>query len=224
MSKSKGNLVAPDEYIKAFGADTLRMYLMFLGPFDQGGNFQDKSIIGISRFLKRVWTVTHKTTGGKTKTIFRELNQHLQATVRKVSKDIPELKFNTAIAAMMEFLNSWEANVEKAPDEVPHVFLRLLAPFAPHMPEELWVNVLKDKFSIHQAPWPEFDASTLEQKVFTIPVTVNGRVRDTIEVPSTATEEEVLSEALKRPKIKAWVPGEPQRTIYVPGRVLNIVT
>lgn len=222
ISKSKGNVVVPDAYIKALGADTLRTYLMFLGPFDQGGNFQDKGIAGITRFLKRTWHLTHDAAKRK-KTTDEDVVHRLHLTVRKVSNDLTLLKYNTAIASMMEFINIWEARREGVGADVAKVFLQLLAPFAPHMAEELWVEVLRETFSIHTSSWPVHDERAVEQKRVIIPITINGRVRDEIEVASDALEAEVVAQALKRDKVKLWV-SQPKRTVYVPGRVLNIVT
>ena len=223
MSKSKGNVVVPDAYIKAFGADTLRTYLMFIGPFEQGGDFQDRSIAGVSRFLKRVRHLTLESAKRK-HTTSKTLTRDLHATIKKVTADIPSLKYNTAIAAMMEFVNAWEDEKTHAGSDIAAPFLQLLAPVAPHLTEELWVNVLKNKFSIHQSLWPLHDETVLQTQMAVIPVTVNGKVRDQIAVRSGASEAEVVAEALKREKIKHWVTKAPKRSIYVAGRVLNIVT
>jgi leucyl-tRNA synthetase len=224
MSKSRGNIVVPDNYIKAYGADTLRTYLMFIGPFDRGGNFQDKGIAGVARFLKRVWRLTCQAKGVKTKTPNPDFVRTWHETIKKVSEQIERLKFNTAIAAMMEFVNSWETNKSKADKEVAKTFLKLLAPFAPHLTEELWVNVLREKFSIHRSAWPAFDPQLISKTVFSIAILINGKVRDQMEVTDTASQKEVVEIALRRPKIKKWLEGPPRRTVYVPGRVLNLVT
>ena len=226
MSKSRGNVIAPDAYIAAFGADVLRTYLMFIGPFDQGGNFQDRGLKGVLRFLRRVWSLTRRAAVNQTRagsTGGAALERRLHETIRKVSHDIDALKFNTAIAAMMEFVNVWESQAREATGAIPHVFLRLLAPFAPHLAEELWVDALGGPFSIHQAPWPAYDERLLRRAVTTIPVLVNGKVRDQMEVPIEATQEEAVAFALARSAVRRHVRGSPKRTVYVPGRVLNIV-
>jgi leucyl-tRNA synthetase len=226
MSKSRGNVIAPDAYIAAFGADALRTYLMFIGPFEQGGNFHDSGLKGVSRFLRRVLSLTHRAAGrtnGVSMADGADLGRRLHETIRKVSHDIEAFKFNTAIAAMMECVNVWESHEAQASREIPHAFLRLLAPFAPHLTEELWVDVLGEAFSIHQAPWPAYDERLLQQTVTTIPVLVNGKVRDQIELPIAATEKEAVASALARSAVRRHVPGSPKRTVYVPGRVLNIV-
>lgn len=224
MSKSRGNVVVPDTYIATFGADVLRTYLMFIGPFDQGGNFQDQGFKGIVRFLRRVWSLTRRAAGKQREdTAPAALERPLHETIRKVSHDIEGLKFNTAIAAMMEFVNVWESQEGHATREIPRVLLRLLAPFAPHLTEELWVETLGEAFSIHHAPWPAYDEELLRQAVTTIPVLVNGKVRDQMEIPIGATEGEVVASALARSAVRRHVPDAPKRTVYVPGRVLNIV-
>jgi leucyl-tRNA synthetase len=226
MSKSRGNVVVPDAYIGAFGADVLRTYLMFIGPFDHGGNFHDSDLKGVVRFLRRVWSLTHRAAASRSRAGMAggdDLGRCLHETIRKVSHDIDALKFNTAIAAMMEFVNIWESQGEQATGEIPRAFLRLLAPFAPHLAEELWVDIMEGAFSIHQAPWPAYDERLLQQTVTTIPVLVNGRVRDQLEVPIEATEAQVVAIALARSAVRRHVPGDPKRTVYVPGRVLNIV-
>ncbi len=226
MSKSRGNVIVPDAYIAAFGADVLRTYLMFIGPFDQGGSFQDHGLKGVVRFLRRAWYLTQRAAANRTRAggaAGPTLERRLHETIRRVSHDIDALKFNTAIAAMMEFVNVWESHEEQATGEIPRVFLRLLAPFAPHLTEELWVETLGEAFSIHRAPWPACDERLLRRAVTTIPVLVNGKVRDQMEVPVEATQEEAVAVALARSAVRRHVRGSPKRTVYVPGRVLNIV-
>ena len=227
MSKSRGNVIVPDTYVGSVGADALRTYLMFIGPFDQGGSFHDRGLTGVVRFLKRVWSLTHQAASPHGRSGMAgdaHLERCLHGTIRKVSHDIDALKFNTAIAAMMEFVNVWESQKEQATRDIPHVFLRLVAPFAPHLAEELWVDVMGEAFSIHQAPWPEHDERLLRQAVTTIPVLVNGKVRDRIELSIEATEEEAVACALARPAVRRHVADRPERTVYVPGLALNIVT
>jgi leucyl-tRNA synthetase len=199
---------------------------MFIGPFDHGGDFQDKGFKGIVRFLRRVWNLTHRAAArrsGGGDAPDAGIRRRLHETIQKVSSEIEALKFNTAIAAMMEFVNTWESHKEQATREIPHVLLRLLAPFAPHLTEELWVQVLGEAFSIHRAPWPAYDERLLRQAVTTIPVLVNGKVRDRIELPIEATKKEAVASALARTAVRRYVPGDLKRAVYVPGRVLNIV-
>ncbi len=223
MSKSRGNVVAPDDYIRAVGADALRTYLLFLGPFDRGGDFQDRALRGAPRFLRRVWRLTWQAAGVCGLARDAALEDALLDVIRKVTADTDELRFNTAVAALMGFVNVWEANAGRATREVPHVFLRLLAPFAPHLAEELWVKALGETPSIHTAPWPQAGAQVLRRETVTIAVLVNGKVRDRIEIPAAATKDEVVVRALERPAVHRYVAGTPTRVVYAPGRVLNIV-
>lgn len=226
MSKSKGNVVNPDEYIKNFGADVLRMYLMFIAPFEQGGDFRDQGILGITRFLDRVWKLHEKlkTENLKLKTVKenKKLETLLHQTIKKVSEDIEHLRYNTAISALMIFLNALEAADPDA--ESYTVFVILLAPFAPHMAEEIWRNVLGRKTSIHREPWPQFDEKLILEERFALVIQVNGKVRDTVEVEVGIPEEQARVLALGRDRIISILGSrKPQRVIYVQDKLINIV-
>lgn len=147
----------------------------------------------------------------------------LHNTIRKVTADTDDLRFNTAVAALMGFVNAWETKREHATREVPRVFLRLLAPFAPHLTEELWVEALGETPSIHKAPWPRAGAPALPRETVWIAVLVNGKVRDHVEILAAATQDEVVARALERPAVHRYVTSTPTRVVYAPGRVLNIV-
>ena len=231
MSKSKGNVINPDDIIEEYGADTLRMYEMFMGPIDADKPWSPKSVQGPYRFLKRVWKlyqevrVTSDKLQGEGN---EELVMKLNKTIQKVGDDIKELKFNTAIAAMMEFLNEWEKarNVNSVTCSVEDAkkFLKILSPFAPFMTEELWRNVLEEQQSIHLAVWPKADTSLLKTVTVTIPVQINGRLRDTITISVDAPEEQVIQKAQESEKIKKYIGGgKYKKTIYVPGKILNII-
>lgn len=226
MSKSRGNVVNPDEYIRRYGADALRMYLLFLGPFEQGGDFRDTGIRGITRFLERVWRlVTAPKLKDQTSKVRDEgTRRSVHQATKKVTDDIAGLQYNTAISALMVLLNSFEARPKTVTREHLSVFLRLLAPFAPHVTEELWRTALGEKTSIHRSPWPEADERVLRERRLTVVIQVNGRVRDRVEVGSDATEDSVRALVLARPKILEWVGGKKiRKVIYVPGRVVNVV-
>ena len=223
MSKSRGNVIAPDEYIRTAGADALRTYLLFLGPFDQGGDFQDTGLRGVTRFLRRVWRLTWRAAAVPGQVRDAALEDALSDAIRKVTADTDHMRFNTAVAALMGFVNVWETQDGRATREVPHAFLRLLAPFAPHLTEELWAEALREPPSIHRAPWPQAGALGLRPKTVKIAVLVNGKVRDHIEIPAAATEDDVVARALERPAVRRLVAGAPTRVAYAPGRVLNIV-
>lgn len=222
MSKSKGNVVNPDEYLAAYGSDALRMYLAFLAPLEQGGSFSETGIRGITRFLERVWKFYD---GAKfAVTTDGALGRALHRAIAKVTKDIGALQYNTAISALMVILGAFAGNRASVSRGDALVFLQLLAPFAPHLAEELWAG-MKQTGSIHRSAWPEADPRLLAAATAMIVVQVNGRVRDRIEVPVGLAEAEVRSRALALPKVKAELGGrEVGKFIYVPGRIANIVT
>ena len=227
MSKSKGNVVNPDEYIKLYGSDALRLYLMFMGPFDQGGDFRDSAMEGMSRWVGRIWRLVAEHSEASSATISSELHK----TIKRVNADIENRRYNTAIAAMMEFTNlvNDQGGVMSAGDA--KTFVKLLAPFAPHLSEELWqqVNGYKDfkvAQSVHVQPWPTFNASLVVDKDVTIAVQVNGRLRDTITVPtaSASIQKYIETEAKNRENAVKYLAGKPVRkVIFVPGRLINFV-
>jgi len=224
MSKSRGNVVIPDAYIQKWGADTFRMYLMFLGPFQEGGDFRDEGITGIRRFLDKVWQLaqaaarTPSAPTGLPPAVERKLHQ----TIRKVTVDTEGLDYNTAIAAMMEYINLVrEQGVGSRPAVEP--LLLLLAPYAPHLTEELWA-ALGHGQSIFREHWPAFDERLAAAGEVEVVVQVNGKVRGRVNVNRGATEAEVVALAMQDESVKKFVDGKPVRkTIYVPDRVLNLV-
>jgi leucyl-tRNA synthetase len=221
MSKSRGNVVIPDDYIERWGADTFRTYLMFVGPYEEGGDFRDQSIAGVRRFLDRLWaSVGDATTVGEPDVnVLRKLHQ----TIKKVSDDIPALAYNTAIAAMMEYIN-----VVRSGERTPHreevaPLVQLVAPFAPHVAEELWER-LGNSGSIFDAGWPRYDESLAAEDLITMAVQVNGKMRGTIRVPKTIDQESAVAAALTDPAIAKFAVGAVKKVVFVPGRLLNIVT
>ncbi len=225
MSKSRGNVVIPDEYIATWGADAFRGYLMFLGPFEEGGDFRDASISGVKRFLDRLWfsVVTAIDSGDApaaddSADVMRKLHQ----TIKKVGEDIPRLSYNTAIAAMMEYMNVLRRG-ERTPmrHEVEPV-VQLVAPFAPHIAEELWER-LGHTESVFDAGWPSFDAALATEETVEIAVQVNGKLRGRLQVSRDTEKDEALKLAMADPTIAKFVSGEPKKIIFVPGRLLNIV-
>jgi len=220
MSKSRGNVVNPDAYMNEWGADTLRTYLMFLGPFEQGGDFQDKSISGARRFLDRLWaSVTQRRPGGQTDpTVIRSLHR----TIRKVSDDIPRLSYNTAIAAMMGYMNDLREG-ERTPHRAEvEPLVQLVAPFAPHLAEELWQR-LGHEASVFESTWPAYDPALASEDTMTITVQVNGKRRGGVTVAAGATESIVLAAVHADPAIAKYVTGPVQKVIYVAGRLINLV-
>jgi leucyl-tRNA synthetase len=200
------------------GADTLRMYLVFLGPYDRGGEFSDTGIGGIRRFLGRVWdlVLTHADRLLQTPLPSGRLRP-LHKAIRDVSADIENLRYNTAIAALMSYLNTLQVHASLHAEEVSSL-VRMLAPFAPHIAEELWFRLGK-AYSIHQQPFPIASDAVLSVDRATVAVQVNGRTRGHVEVPRDAPESDALAAA------HSAVPTSGvTRVVYVPGRVINLVT
>jgi leucyl-tRNA synthetase len=220
MSKSRGNVVNPDQYLDQHGADVFRMYMMFLGPYEEGGDFRDEGIVGIRRFLDSVWRLAreHDASAPAPAALVRATHR----AIKKVEGDLESLRYNTAIAALMTLLN--DIRRLGPPNRwVIESLLIMLAPFAPHISEELWEG-LGNGTSIFTARWPRFDpALTVEEKV-TIAVQVNGKVRGRIEVPRDAAEDDIIAVALADAAVKAHVDGkEIRRRVVVPGRLVSLV-
>lgn len=227
MSKSRGNVVNPDEYIRSYGADALRMYLMFLGPFADGGDFRDTGIRGMTRFLERVWKLCQRTKDKRRKTKALvvsplSLDKILHKTIKKVTEDIENLQYNTAISALMVLLNEFEADTSAVSRECKEIFLKLLAPFAPHLTEELWASLGK-KGSIHRSSWPKYSERVLIEETFLMVIQVNGRVRATTTVKSGISEDDARKIALENPMVKKYLSGVPKKVIFVKNKLINFV-
>ncbi len=228
MSKSRGNVVNPDDIISAYGADSLRMYLMFLGPLEAMKPWNTKNIEGVHRFLKRVWRECIDVEGAisprisSAANLSAETEKIFHASIKKVGEDIEGLHFNTAISQMMILLNALQKE-PALPRAVMLDFLRLLAPFAPHMTEELWAR-LGESGSIMTAGWPSFDPAKLVARTITIVVQVNGKHRGEVTGSLDVTESELLRLACAQPKIASHLGGKPiKKTIYVKGRLINML-
>lgn len=223
MSKSKGNVIIPDDYIRKYGADTLRSYLMFLGPFNQGGDFRDSGIEGMNRFLKRVWVLVASQSEFSTKDDSTATTA-IHEAIKGVTEDIEEFRYNTSIAKIMTLYNVLSKKESITSGEAK-VLLQLLAPFAPHMTEELWERI-GEKGSIHKSSWPTFDPQALVKESVTIAVMVNGKLRDTLEVSidESKTQEKIEAMARASEKVIKHVTGMAiKNVIYVPGKILNFV-
>ena len=220
MSKSKGNIVNPDDYIERWGADTFRTYLMYLGPYEAGGDFRDSGLIGPQRFLDKLWLSAHTaaTGGAPDLTVLRKLHQ----TIKKVGEDIPRLSYNTAIAAMMEYMNVLRANDRATHRSEVEPLVQLVAPFAPHVAEELWER-LGHTESVFDAGWPAYDPALATEETVQLAVQVNGKLRGTVTATREATQDEAFAAAMAEPSVAKWVTGPPKKVIYVKGRLLNIV-
>jgi leucyl-tRNA synthetase len=225
ISKSRGNVINPDDYIARFGADVFRVYLMFMGPYEDGGDFNDRGIGGVVRFLDRAWSLVTQYAGGAPDVAAQgHARRTLHRTIKRVTEDIAALKYNTAVAALMELLNSLEASPTAVTREELRTLLLLLAPFAPYITEELWER-LGQRGSIHAASWPVFDAEALQAETLILPVQVNGRVRGRMEIAYDTPEVEIKRRALLVPQVQPYIEGrQVSRMIYVPGRLVNIVT
>ncbi|MDQ2668569.1 MAG: leucine--tRNA ligase, partial [Gemmatimonadota bacterium] len=220
MSKSKGNVVNPDEYITQWGADAFRTYLMFLGPYEEGGDFRDKGISGVKRFLDRLWRSVHdaRTEGDVDPDVRRKLHQ----TIRKVGEDIPKLSYNTAVAAMMEYMNSMRSGERKPHVDEVRPLVQMVSPFAPHIAEELW-SILGNTTSVFEGGWPSYDPALLVESTVTIAVQVNGKTRGTITVAKDVTQDDAVAAAMAEPGVAKFVTGPTRKVIFVPGRMLNLV-
>ncbi|HYK83222.1 MAG TPA: leucine--tRNA ligase [Gemmatimonadales bacterium] len=222
MSKSRGNVVVPDAYLQQWGADTFRMYLMFLGPFQEGGDFRDEGITGIRRFLDKVWALAHAARDAAAQPLPAGVARKLHQTIRKVTADTEGLDYNTAIAAMMEYVNLVREQAAATPAALEPLLV-LLAPYAPHFAEELWAVLGHDR-SIFRERWPSYDPELAAAAAVEVVVQVNGKVRGRVTVSRGASEAHVLEQALKDESVRKFVDGKPVRkTIYVQDRVLNLV-
>ena len=236
MSKSFGNIINPDDTIKQYGADTLRVYEMFMGPFDQAIAWNTQGVKGVFRFLNRVWKLQEKIKNQKSK--IKNTNQNskldrlLHKTIKKVSEDLENCKFNTAVSALMILTNELEKQ-EKISLNHYSKFLILLAPFAPHITEELWrqlgpastkSSAGKHQDSIHDEKWPKYDSELIKEEMITLIIQVNGRVRDKIEVEVNISEEKAKELVISSKKVQKWISGkEIKKVIFVPRKLINIV-
>ncbi len=245
MSKSRGNVVAPDSYVEKYGADTVRAYLMFIGPWDAGGPWNFTGIEGVKRFLERVWAVVTEpgkkaATGDGVDAQIRELRHMTHKTLQKVTEDVDAFKWNTAISALMEFNNYLIKARDTAVagtwawDEAIDTLLLMMAPEMPHIAEELWQSrhathgdgngAFTAEQSIHVHPWPKYDAELAKADMVTLVVQVNGKVRDRIDAPAGISEEQARELALGSPSVQKWFEGKQVRkVIFAGGKLINIV-
>jgi len=225
MSKSKGNVVVPDPIIEEFGADTFRLYLMFLGPFEEGGDYRDAGITGPWGFLKRLWDTVVPVTELSDEAPEPEVERKLHRTIEQVTRQIPELGYNTSIAAMMEYLNAVRAGGRTARRGEVEPLIPLIAPFCPHLAEELWSRLGHTESIFNGATWPTFDPALCIDDAVTVAVQVNGKVRGTLSLPRGASEAEALQAARAEPNVARFLGenAEMRRIIYVQDRLLNLV-
>ncbi len=227
MSKSRGNVVNPQEFVDRYGSDALRSFLMFIGPWDQGGPWDGRGIEGVSRFLRRALSLTGDGDPSGAEADPAELARRTNRTVKKVTEDLGAFRFNTAIAALMEHTNyllAIKGEVgEEEWNEALRAFVLVLAPFAPHHAEEMW-GALGEAYSVHEQAWPAWDEALIRAEEITLVVQVNGKLRDRIEVPADITEETAKELALSSERVRPHVEGkELRKSVYVPGRLVNLV-
>ncbi|MBI5950682.1 MAG: leucine--tRNA ligase [Chloroflexi bacterium] len=236
MSKSRGNVVAPDLLVEKYGADTVRAYLMFFARWEMGAPWDSHGIEGSARWIRRVWTLftdspTDFVTDSQTATdeVRKNLRRRVHQTLRKVTHDFENFEFNTIISSLMELLNEMykarEAGAVGTDEwsEAQEIYLKMLSPVAPHIAEELWSQLGKP-YSIHTQAWPQVDEAAAKEDSIELPVQVNGKVRDRIKVPAEATEEEIKSAALASEIVQKFLEGkEPKKVIVAKGRLVSVV-
>lgn len=222
MSKSKGNVVIPDEIIREYGADIFRTYALFMGPFEDGGPWNPKGMIGVQRFFEKIYDLAHTRDWPEVSTI--EVSARLAKLIKKTTTDIESFKFNTAVACFMEFTNFLQSHSADISKIDFGSFLVLLNPFAPHLTEELW-SVLGNTESVCLASWPIYDDNLLFDNLVTIAVQVNGKVRDSLLISVDVSEAEVVAAALDSEKVQKYLTGKAvKKQIYIKGKILSIVT
>ncbi len=223
MSKSKGNVINPDKVVKDYGADTLRVYEMFMGPFEQMIPWDTKGVVGSRRFLEKIYKLVLKNEPSNPSE--ENLKRALHKTVKKVSEDIETMKFNTAISCLMEFINTWGNSENKNLDKKDlDSFLKVLSVFAPHLSEELWQQKKNEGFCCNQK-WPKYDQTLMKENKVMIIVQVNGKVRDKIEARAGISQIQVEKLAKESLKIKSWIKNfdEIKKIIFIPDKLINIV-
>lgn len=223
MSKSRGNVVIPDDYFDQWGADTIRMYLMFLGPYQEGGDFRDDGISGIRRFLDKVWKLVGEI-GHSSEAESVTFSRKLHRTILKATEDLEGLRYNTAIAAYMEYVNTLRARTSASIGaEFVLPLVVMMAPFVPHFAEECWER-LGHSESVFDTDWPEYDQECAKADEIEMVVQVNGKVRSRLQVLAGSTKEAVLELVANDATAQKFVDGkEVRKVIFVPDRLINLV-
>ena len=219
MSKSRGNTVSPDKFINEYGSDVFRCYLMFMGPFDEGGDWNDKGITGISKFLNKIFTILSKEEGESAK----EDTKVIHKTLKSVTQDLDNFKFNTAISKMMEMANSLVSSnaLSKTDKSIINI---MISPFAPHLGEEIWNSILNETDSIFNANWPDYDNELIVDDDFKIAVQVNGKLRGSLLISKNSTKDQIFSMSKDIENVSRHLDGgELVKEIYVPGKIVNFV-
>jgi leucyl-tRNA synthetase len=218
MSKSKGNVVSPDQFVEKYGSDVFRMYLMFMGPFTEGGDWSDQGITGIARFVERFYVLM------RSKDLVQDksgLDRAVHKTIKKVTEDMEHFHFNTCVAALMEFVNTAQKTGIDRESQI--LMTKLVAPLAPHLAEEIWEE-LGQTFSIFDHSWPEHDPGLILETTLVLPIQVNGKLRGQIEVAVDAKKDDVIALAKKEEKVARHIEGKTLvKEIYVPGKLVSLV-
>ena len=227
MSKSRGNVVNPQDFVDRYGSDALRLFLMFVGPWNEGGPWDSQGIGGVSRFLRRALSLVTGDEASSAQADPAELPRRTNRLVKKVTSDLDTFRFNTSIAALMEYTN-YLLGVKGAVAgeewrEALRTFVLVLAPLAPHHAEEMWAE-MGEGGSVHEQAWPGYDQALIVEEEITLVVQVNGKVRDRVTVPAGISEEAAREQALASERVRPHVEGKPiRKSIYVPGRLVNLV-
>ena len=220
MSKSKGNVINPDDIVDEFGADSFRVYEMFMGPFDQTAPWSMESIRGCSKFLDRVWNLQDVLVDGNEYS--KEFEVMMHKAIKKVTKDIEEMKFNTCVSTFMTMVNEF-SKAKKINKKEYETFIQLLNPFAPHITEEIW-DKLGHKEQLAYTPWPKYDEAKTVDEMIDLPIQVNGKLRANINIKKDEEQDIIKEQVHNEEKIKAYIDGkEIVKEIYVPNKIYNIV-
>jgi leucyl-tRNA synthetase len=230
MSKSRGNVVAPDDLVRTYGADTTRAYLMFFARWDMGGPWSSGGIDGVMRWLRRVWSMVLEegNSAPASPEDIKILRRKVHQALRSVTRDYEEFEFNTIISSLMELSNEMirlkpKVAGDSAWKEAVEIYIQMLAPVAPHLAEELWQH-MGMPYSVHNSQWPKVDEAAAAEDVITLVIQINGKVRDRITVPAEVTEQQARESALASEMTQKYLEGRsPKQVIYVKGRLVNIV-
>jgi leucyl-tRNA synthetase len=228
MSKSRGNVVNPDDIVRDYGADTFRLYEMYMGPLEAQKPWNTRDIIGMTRFLNGVWRnlvgdeEANKVAKIEVMPVPDAIDRQMHRAIKKVEEDVAALRFNVAIAELIK-LNNEMTKLPVIPRELAENFTLMLAPFAPHIAEELWERLGHHK-SLARRPWPTYDPAKLVESTMELPVQVNGKLRDKISVPADADEETILTTAAGAAGARPWIEGKSvKKRLYVPKKLVNFV-
>ncbi len=223
MSKSRGNVINPDDIVDGSGSDSLRLYEMFMGPLEAVKPWQTNQVSGVVRFQSRLYNVVQAAANSNVDEMDEETTKILHKTMKKVTEDMDAMSFNTAISAMMVLVNHLLSLKENVPREAAEKLALMVSPFAPHLGEECW-NMLGHETSLAYEPWVEYDEELCIDNTIKMGVQVNGKVRGEIEIPKDADQEAAMAEAMKETKVQNQLDGKDiKKIIFVPGRILNIV-